>query len=65
MEDHDNNSIALSVIPEEYDYTPTLDATRGDYDYESAYEEPSDEKAKLLELFKKLAIRSIPKEELE
>ena len=47
-----------------YDYAPQA-AGEDEYDYESPYWKPSNEKAKLLEQFQKIRVRSIPQEDLK
>ena len=48
-----------------YDYIPSPDQAFDDYDYESPFWEPSSERKKLMQQFRKLGVRSITQKELE
>ena len=59
-----SNKADEAMSEEVYDYTQS-EAIFDDYDYESPYEKPSDEKTKLIKQFRKLRISSIMQKELE
>ena len=48
-----------------YDFPPEMSGKRDEYDYESSYWLPSDQKAELLSQFRKLRMHSVAQKDLE
>ena len=60
-----SGEIAPKDIVEVYDFTPAKTSEKDEYDYESPYWLPSDQKAELLDQMKKLRIPSVAQKDLE
>ena len=68
--DYETLSLSERTIPEVaasdgiYDFAPEMSGKRDEYDYESPYWLPSDQKAELLSQFRKLRTQSIAQKDL-